>query len=212
MKPGKEELLNAVTHGIGLLFSVAGLPVLITLAVLRGNAWHVVACSVFGASLVLLYAASTLYHALSWPKVKRIFMILDHSAIFLLIAGTYTPFTLVNLRGTWGWSIFGVIWGLALLGIFAKALIADRFLILSTLLYIAMGWLVVVAWVPLTQALPAFALKLLVAGGVAYTAGTVFFGMRRLPFHHAIWHLFVLAGSVLHYFAVLVAVAPPPGA
>ena len=210
--PHAEELANALTHGLGLLLSVAGLPVLLSRAILQGTAWHVVSCSVFGASLVLLYAASTLYHAFPWPGVKRFFQILDHSAIFLLIAGTYTPFMLVNLRGPWGWSIFGVIWALALLGIFTKILIADRFLLLSTLVYIAMGWLVVVAWIPVTQTLPALSLELLVAGGVAYTAGTVFFGMRPLPFHHAIWHLFVLAGSVLHYFAVLVAVAPAAGA
>lgn len=210
--PDAEEIANALTHGLGLLLSVVGLPVLLTRAVLAGSAWHVVSCAVFGTSLVLLYAASTLYHAFPWPRLKRIFMIVDHSAIYLLIAGTYTPFMLVNLRGPWGWSIFGVIWGLALVGIFTKILIADRFLLLSTLVYIAMGWLVVVAWIPVTQALPSLALGLLVAGGVAYTAGTIFFGMRPLPFHHAIWHLFVLLGSVLHFFAVLVAVTPAPGA
>ncbi len=209
--PHAEELANALTHGLGLLLSVVGVPYLLGRAILAGTAWHVVSCSVFAASLVLLYSASTLYHAFPWPKVKRVLMILDHSAIFLLIAGTYTPFMLVNLRGPWGWSLFGVIWGLALLGIFTKILIADRFLLLSTLVYIAMGWLVVIAWIPVTQALPGLSLGLLVAGGVAYTAGTVFFGMRPLPFHHAIWHLFVLAGSVLHFFAVFVAVKPPAG-
>ncbi len=209
MKPWTEELANAVTHGIGLALSVAGLPVLVTLAVLRGNVWHVVSCSIFGATLVLLYAASTLYHSIPWPKAKQVFHVLDHSAIYLLIAGTYTPFTLVSLRGPWGWTLFGVIWGLAAAGIAFKTFFTGRFSIASTLVYILMGWLIVIAPWPLLSSFPPLGLWLLFGGGVSYTLGTIFFGMQRMPLHHAVWHIFVLAGSILHFFAVLFTVVPP---
>jgi hemolysin III len=204
-----EEIANAVTHGIGLLLSVAGFVVLLVLAALRGTAWHIVACSIYGATLICLYAASTLYHAVISPRIKRALRIFDHSAIFLLIAGTYTPFVLINLRGPWGWSLFGVIWGLALAGILFKFWFVGRFGFLSTAVYIAMGWLVVIAAKPVVAHVPFTALVWLLAGGLAYTAGVIFYASRRIPYSHAIWHLFVLAGSTCHYFAILSTVIPP---
>jgi hemolysin III len=207
-RDGLEELANSVTHGIGLLLSLAGLPVLVTLAALRGNAWTVVSCSVFGSSLVLLYLASTLYHSFQGPRVKHTLRVIDHSAIFILIAGTYTPFTLVSLRGPWGWSLFGVEWGLALTGIVAKYFVVHRFAIASTMIYIMMGWIIVIAVKPVLAAIPPEGIAFLFMGGVAYTLGTIFFAWHKLPLNHAIWHLFVLAGSIFHFFAVLVTVIP----
>jgi hemolysin III len=204
-----EEIANAITHGIGLLLSIAGFVVLLVLAALRGTAWHIVACSIYGATLICLYTASTLYHAVISPRVKRALRIFDHSAIYLLIAGTYTPFLLVSLRGPWGWSLFGVIWGLALVGVLFKFWFVERFAILSTAVYIAMGWLVVIAAKPVITHLPLTAIIWLLAGGLAYTGGVIFFAAKRIPYSHAIWHLFVLAGSICHYFAVLSTVIPP---
>jgi hemolysin III len=204
-----EEIANAITHGIGLLLSIAGFVVLLVLAALRGTAWHIVACSIYGATLICLYAASTLYHAVISPRVKRALRIFDHSAIYLLISGTYTPFLLVSLRGPWGWSLFGVIWGLALAGVLFKFWFVERFAILSTAVYIAMGWLVVIAAKPVISHLPLTAIIWLLAGGLAYTGGVIFFAAKRIPYSHAIWHLFVLAGSICHYFAVLSTVIPP---
>jgi hemolysin III len=204
-----EEIANVITHGIGLLLSIAGFVVLLVLAALRGTAWHIVACSIYGATLICLYAASTLYHAVISPRVKRALRIFDHSAIYLLIAGTYTPFLLVSLRGPWGWSLFGVIWGLALAGVLFKFWFVERFAILSTAVYIAMGWLVVIAAKPVITHLPLTAIIWLLAGGLAYTGGVIFFAAKRIPYSHAIWHLFVLAGSICHYFAVLSTVIPP---
>ena len=204
-----EEIANAITHGIGLLLSIAGFVVLLVLAALRGTAWHIVACSIYGATLICLYTASTLYHAVISPRVKRALRIFDHSAIYLLIAGTYTPFLLVSLRGPWGWSLFGVIWGLALVGVLFKFWFVERFAILSTVVYIAMGWLVVIAAKPVITHLPLTAIIWLLAGGLAYTGGVIFFAAKRIPYSHAIWHLFVLAGSICHYFAVLSTVIPP---
>ena len=201
-----EELANAVTHGIGLVLSVTGLVILVVLAAMRGSAWRIVGCAVYGATLVCLYAASTLYHGISCSRWKRALKIFDHSAIYLLIAGTYTPFLLVNLRGAWGWSLFGVIWGLALAGIVFKFWFVDHFQILSTTVYLLMGWLAVVAVRPLLQLLPFSGLVWLAAGGLLYTAGVVFFACRRIPYHHVVWHVFVLAGSTCHYFAVLYSV------
>ena len=197
-----EEIANSLTHGLGLVLSIAGLSVLVTFGALHGDAWTVVGCAVFGASLVLLYAASTLYHALRAPRVKWWLRVLDHGAIFLLIAGTYTPFLLVSLRGPWGWSLFGVIWVLAVAGIVLKLFFTGRFRLLSTLIYLFMGWLALAAFKPLVEVLPHGSLVMLLAGGVAYTAGTLFYMWKRLPYHHAVWHLFVLAGSVCHFFAV----------
>ena len=204
-----EEIANAITHGIGLLLSIAGFVVLLVLAALRGTAWHIVACSIYGATLICLYTASTLYHAVISPRVKRALRIFDHSAIYLLIAGTYTPFLLVSLRGPWGWSLFGVIWGLALVGVLFKFWFVERFAILSTVVYIAMGWLVVIAAKPVITHLSLTAIIWLLAGGLAYTGGVIFFAAKRIPYSHAIWHLFVLAGSICHYFAVLSTVIPP---
>ena len=198
----REELANALTHGAGIVASVAGGATLVTLASLHGDVRQVVSAAVFSATLVLLYTASTLYHAFRDTRLKARLKVLDHCAIFLLIAGTYTPFTLIALSGRWGWSLFGVIWGLAAIGIVFKLFFTGRFRLLSTLIYVAMGWLVIVAIVPLARALPAWSMALLVAGGVAYTAGTFFYHRPGLPYAHAIWHLFVLTGSGLHFAAV----------
>lgn len=200
--------MNAVTHGIGLLLSVAALVLLVVFAALRGNAWHVTACAIFGTALVLAYLTSTAYHSVRREEWKRALRKLDHAAIFVLIAGTYTPFLLVNLRGAWGWSLFGVIWSLAAAGIVLKFWFTGRFRILSTAVYIIMGWLIIVAVVPLLQSVESGGLWLLLAGGLSYTAGTIFYLWRKLPFHHAVWHLFVLGGSVCHFFAVFGYVVP----
>ena len=178
------------------------------LAALHGTARHVVGAAIFGATLVLLYTMSTLYHALRNPRAKRVFKILDHSAIYLLIAGTYTPFCLATLRGGWGWSLFGVVWGLAAAGVVFKSVFIGRFEILSTAVYLAMGWMVMVAAVPLWRALPAPGMAWLMAGGACYTLGVAFYAWHRLKFHHAVWHLFVLGGSLCHVVAVLGSVIP----
>lgn len=203
-----EELVNALTHGMGLLLSVAGMVLLIVFAALRGSAWHVVSCSIYGATLVLLFNFSTLYHLARVGRAKRIFQVLDHSAIFLLIAGTYTPFLLVTLRGGWGWSLFGVIWALCVVGIVCETTIARRFELISLPVYIGMGWLIVLAIRPLLQVLPTGGAVLLVSGGLAYTVGAAFYAMERIPFAHGVWHLFVLAGSVCHWCAVMFFVIP----
>jgi hemolysin III len=203
-----EEIASAITHGIGTAASVTGLAVLTTVAATRGDAWHVVSVSIFGVTLVLLYAASTLYHGLPLGRAKAIFRVLDHSAIYLLIAGTYTPFALVSLRGPWGWSLLGVIWGCALVGILLRTTFGAQWRVARVILYVAMGWAGVVAIRPMIAAVPASGLALVALGGLAYTVGIAFYGWRRLPYHHAVWHLFVLAGSALHYFAVLLYVVP----
>ncbi len=203
-----EEIANSLTHGFGLLLSVAGLVVLVVLAALRGTAWHIVSCAVYGATLVTLYSASTLYHGVRGARAKRVLRIIDHSAIYLLIAGTYTPFALVTLRGAWGWSLFGVVWGLALLGILWKIWFVDRFTVVSTTVYLLMGWLAVIAAKPLWAALPAGGIAWILAGGSCYTAGVVFFAWRKLPYAHTVWHLFVVAGSICHFLAVLLYVIP----
>jgi hemolysin III len=197
-----EELAHSVTHGIGFVAGVAGLVALVIMAAGKGDPWRIVACSIYASTLVLLYAASTLYHALSSTRARHVFQVLDHSAIFLLIAGTYTPFALVSLRGPWGWTIFGIVWVLAIGGIVAKAVFGTRWQILSTVLYICMGWTVVIAAKPIVTHLAPGCLAWLLAGGLAYTGGVVFYAWNRLRYSHAIWHLFVLAGSVCHYVAV----------
>ncbi len=204
----RHELANSATHGLGLALSVSGCAVLVTLAALRGNAWHIVACSIYGGTLVLLYGASTFYHSVRSRRLKRILRIVDHSSIYLLIAGTYTPFTLVLLRGGWGWTLFGLVWGLSLAGILLKVWFVDRLPVVSTLVYVAMGWLVIIAIKPVVAVVPLAAILWLLAGGLFYTAGVGFFAWEKLPYHHAIWHLFVLGGSVCHYFAVLYYVVP----
>lgn len=205
-----EEIAHSVTHGIGVLLSIAGLAVLVAFAALRGDAWHIVGCSIFGATLVLAYTASTVYHAIpgTFQRAKKVLRVLDHAAIYLLIAGTYTPFTLVNLRGPWGWTLFGVVWGMAVAGIVFKATLIGRLRVLSVAFYVVMGWLVLIAARPLGRAVGLGGLVLLIAGGVVYTLGVAFYAWKRLPYHHAIWHGFVLAGSTLHFFAVLFYVVP----
>ncbi len=204
-----EELANTVTHGIGLALSLVGFVVLLVLAVMRGSAWHIVSCAIYGSTLVCLYAASTLYHGIASPRLKRVLKVFDHSAIFLLIAGTYTPFLLVNLRGGWGWSLLGIVWGLAMAGIIFKFLFVDHFKILSTAVYLLMGWLALIAVKPLLVLVPLGGLLWLLAGGLLYTSGVVFYAWKRIPYNHVIWHVFVLAGSACHYFAVLRSVLPP---
>lgn len=198
----REELANAITHAIGIALSVAGLALLVTTASLHGDAWQVVSVAIFGATLVLLYTASTLYHSFRQPETKRLLRKFDHAGIFLLIAGTYTPFLLVSLRGPWGWSLFGVVWGLGIAGVVMKFWLAGRFKVLSTLIYLGMGWIVVIALQPMLEAVPAGGLWLLLAGGLCYTGGTVFYLWKRLPYHHAVWHLFVLAGSICHWASI----------
>ena len=203
-----EEIASSIIHGVGTLLAVAGLAVLTAFASLHGSARHVVGCSIFGLTLILLYTSSTLYHSIPQPRAKAVFRALDHSAIFLLIAGTYTPFSLVNLRGPWGWSLLGVVWGLAILGIVLRVTLRQRPAAAFGGLYIGMGWCVVVAVKPLLAAVAPGGLLLLVSGGLVYTAGVAFYAWQRLPYHHAIWHGFVFVGSTLHYFAVLFYVVP----
>ncbi len=203
-----EEIANSITHGVGILLAIGGLGVLTAFSSLYGNAWHIVSCSIFGFSLIFQYATSTLYHSIQLPRVKPVLRILDHIAIFVLIAGTYTPFTLVNMRGPWGWSIFGVIWGLALLGILLEITSLRRFRSAAITLYLLMGWVVLTAIKPLVATVKTGGLILLLIGGLAYTGGVAFYLWRSLPYNHAIWHLCVLTGSTLHFFAVLFYVIP----
>lgn len=207
-----EEIAHAATHGVGLVLSVVALSLLVVFASLRGDPWHIVSSSIYGTTLVLLYAASTFYHATSSPRVKGVFRSLDHAAIYLLIAGTYTPFTLVNLRGGWGWTLFGLVWGLALFGVMLEAFAKQRVRVLSLVLYLGLGWLAAIAIKPLLDSVAPGGLVLLLLGGLAYSGGVVFYSWRRLPYHHAIWHVFVLVGSVSHFFAVLFYVIPGPSA
>lgn len=203
-----DELANCITHGIGLLLSALGALALVVLVAIHGSARHVVTCVIYASTLVLMYTASTLYHGVRVPRAKRVLRIVDHSAIYLLIAGTYTPFALVEIGGGWGWTLFGLAWGLTVAGITWKAFFTHRFAVVSGILYVMMGWMVVIAIRPLLQRVPAGAIAWLLAGGIAYTAGLVFFAGKRIQHHHAIWHVFVLAGSICHYIAVLRYVVP----
>jgi hemolysin III len=198
-----EEVAHSVTHGIGLLGAVAGLVLLLVLAAATRDPWRITACAIYASTLVLLYGTSTLYHALSATRARDVFRVLDHSAIYLLIAGTYTPFALVSLRGPWGWTLLAIVWSLALAGVTMKAVFGARWPIISTALYIAMGWVVIIAVKPLVAHVPPAGIAWLVAGGLAYTGGVVFYAWTKLRYSHAIWHLFVLAGSVCHYIAVV---------
>ena len=192
-----------VTHGVGLLMAVAAVPVLVVLGALRGTPVHVASFAIYGATLVLVYATSTAYHAAQRPRLKRLFRILDHAAIYLLIAGTYTPVTLISLRGPWGWTLLSLVWVLAVGGCLFKLFFVGRYPALSTTLYLVMGWLVVVAIGPVVESVPAVGLAWLLAGGLSYTVGVVFFTWERVPYNHAVWHLFVIAGSACHYVAML---------
>lgn len=198
-----EEIANSISHGIGFLASLVGAPFLIAAAVREGSTWNVVGASIFVASMALLYLSSTLYHAFPHERVKRIFWTFDHGAIYLLIAGTYTPFTLGVLRGGWGWTLFGLVWGMAILGITLKAVGRIRHPVLSTVLYLAMAWLIVIAVRPLSQHLPLPGLIWLGAGGFFYTAGVGFYAAKKVRYSHLVWHFFVLAGTACHYFGIL---------
>ena len=199
----EEEIANSLTHGAGLIAFTFGLPILVATAARRGDAMQVIGCAVFALCLVLLYAASTVYHALPHSRAKQLFRTLDHVAIYLVIAGSYTPFLLGVLRGPFGWTLFAVVWGLAALGILHKVLLGMRFPRASTAFYLGMGWLAVVAIGPITQRVPSEGLAWLAAGGLLYTVGVVFYAWKRLRYGHAIWHLFVLGGSACHFVAVL---------
>ncbi len=200
--PIGEEIANSITHGLGFVLSIAGLAVLVTLAAVRGTVWHVVACSIYGTTLVLLYLSSTLYHAIQAPRAKRVFRVFDHSAIYLLIAGTYTPFVLITLRGPLGWTLFGLQWGLALAGILFKSLTREGYEIASTIVYALMGWMGIVGIRSMYVSLTWGGIAWILAGGLFYTVGILFFALNR-RYCHAIWHVFVLAGSVCHFCAVL---------
>ncbi|WP_070119432.1 PAQR family membrane homeostasis protein TrhA [Bacillus marinisedimentorum] len=199
----KEELVNAVTHGVGVLLSIAALVLLIVYASMEGTAWHVVSFTIYGVTMLILYASSTLVHSFPEGKVKDVFEFCDHAAIYLFIAGTYTPLLLVVIRGALGWTLFGIVWGIAIAGVVFKAFFVKKFLFTSTLLYVFMGWIIIFAWGPLVESFSAAGLWLLVAGGITYTVGTVFYVWRGFPYHHAVWHVFVLAGSAVHFFAIL---------
>jgi hemolysin III len=205
----REEIANALTHGVGATAALAGGAVLITLAARFGDGWQLTGAVVFGLCLLLLYIASTLYHAIQHPVVKARLKVFDHCAIYLLIAGTYTPFTLIGLRGALGWWLFTAIWALALAGVIFKLFFTGRFKLLSTLIYVGMGWLVLAAIVPVFRALDAWTFGWLLAGGVCYTLGTFFYHRPTMRYSHAVWHMFVIAGSVCHYVSVMAQVVPP---
>lgn len=199
----REEKANAIIHGIGALLSIAALIILIVSAVARGTAWHVVSFTLFGVTMLLLYTSSTLVHGFPAGRAKDIFEIMDHSAIYFFIAGTYTPFLFLAVKGTIGWTLFGIVWGLAIAGTVFKAYFVKRFLHTSTLLYVVMGWLMVFAWKPLLENVSTQGLIYLAIGGVLYTVGAVFYVWRGFTYHHAVWHVFVLAASIFHFFAVM---------
>ncbi|WP_017726929.1 PAQR family membrane homeostasis protein TrhA [Halalkalibacterium ligniniphilum] len=204
----REEIANAITHGIGVLLSIAALALLVVYASLYGDVWHIVSFSIYGATMLILYFSSTMLHSLPKGKVKDLFEIFDHAAIYLFIAGSYTPVLFIVVQGTLGWTLFGIVWGLATIGIIFKVFFVKRFLFMSTLFYILMGWLAIFAIRPIIEVLPPAGIAFLIAGGICYTVGTIFYVWRGFPFHHAVWHLFVLAGSVLHFFLVFFYILP----
>lgn len=203
------QILNTLTPALGLFLSLPGLVLLVAQAATNGNGWHLVSFTIYGTTLVISYAAFTLYHIFKFhERWGKIFKILDHSTIYLLIAGTYTPFSLVTLRGRGGWALFGTVWGVTALGVFFKINFVHKFKIVAPLIYLFMGWLIIFAIKPAIELIPWPGLKLLLAGGFFYSFGLIFYAWKRLLFHHAIWHLFVLAGSVCHYFAIYYYVIP----
>jgi len=204
----KEEILNIATHGIGFLLSIAALVLLVVFASIYGDAWHIVSYSIYGTSLVILYLASTLFHWSTKPSRRLKLNIFDHASIYILIAGTYTPLLLVTLRGPWGWSLFGVVWGMAIVGIVLKFFFTGRFNKLSTLAYVIMGWVVLIALKPLIDNLSTPGLIWLSIGGVSYSIGAVFFLLNKVPYNHAIFHLFVLGGSIAHFVTIFWYVLP----
>lgn len=199
----EEELSNSITHGIGVLLSIAALVILIVFASLYGNIWHIVGFTLFGTTMVLLYTSSTLLHALKPGRAKDFFEIMDHTSIYFFIAGTYTPFLFIAVKGWIGWTLFGIVWGLAVAGTVFKSFFVKKYLYTSTLLYVVMGWLIVFVWNDLAASLQPTGLILLAAGGICYTVGAVFYMWQLFKHHHAVWHVFVLAGTVCHFFAVL---------
>lgn len=203
-----EEIANSITHGIGALLSIAALVILIVYSSIYGNAWHVVSFTLFGATMVLLYFSSTLVHSFPRGKVKNLFEVFDHSSIYFFIAGTYTPFLFLAIKGWLGWTLFGIVWGLAIGGTVFKAFFVKKYLFTSTILYVVMGWLIVFAWSKLVENVHPNGILLLVIGGILYTVGAVFYVWRGFKFHHAVWHLFVLAGTATHFFAVLFYLLP----
>lgn len=203
-----EEIFNAVTHGIGSMLSVAGCVILIVVSVFSGSAWNVVSCTIFGSSLIILYTMSTLYHSITNEKAKKVFRILDHATIFLLIAGTYTPITLVTLHGPWGWTLFGIVWGAAVLGIVLNSISIEKFKWFSLICYIAMGWVIFVAIKPFMENIHKHGFLFLCIGGACYTVGIIFYLMKKVKFMHSVWHIFTVAGSIMHYFMVLFYIAP----
>lgn len=198
-----EEIANSITHGVGIGLSIAALVILVVLASKRGDAWRIVSFSIYGATLILLYLSSTLYHGFVNPKIKNIFRILDHSAIYLLIAGSYTPITLTFMRGAWGWTLFGIIWGIAIGGITVTILLLDKLKALLVLSYVAMGLIVVIAFKPMIEMVPRGMIAWLFIGGACYLLGIIFYLWKRLPYHHPIWHIFVLGGSISHFLGIL---------
>ena len=201
-----EEIFSSVTHGIGSLLAIGGTAVLIVLAAIYSDAWSVVGCAIFGASLIVLYCMSTLYHAITNPKAKSFFRIMDHNTIFFLIAGTYTPITISILRGAIGWVLFGIVWGAAVLGIVLNSIDLEKFRKPSVVCYIAMGWVIIFAVKPLMDAMNSTSLWLLIGGGVFYTVGVIFYAIKKVRYFHSIWHIFTLLGSVCHYFSILLAI------
>lgn len=203
-----EEIANSVTHGIGALLSVAGLTLMLMLAVTEHDATRIASSIIYGSTLILLFLLSTLYHSFKHHSVKEIFQTLDHCAIYLLIAGTYTPFLLISLKGAWGYSLMAVIWGLAVFGIVFKLCCRERFPKISLITYLLMGWLIVIAATEMIARVPLGGLVLLAVGGLVYTIGTIFYAWDRMPYNHAVWHLFVLGGSICHFFAIYSYVIP----
>ncbi len=207
-----EEKTNIISHAIGLVLSLLGLVLLLVRASLYGNAWHVVSAGVFGASLISLFAASTFYHSAKDPKLRSRLRIIDHATIYVLIAGTYTPFTLVTLHGSTGWMIFTASWGMALVGITLKLFFTGKYNVISTLMYVFMGWIIVFALIPLINNLSTQGLAWLLAGGVAYTTGAILYSIKQIKFNHAIFHMFVLLGGFCHFVSIYFYVLPPPSA
>jgi hemolysin III len=198
-----EEIANSIVHGIGAGLSITALALLVVFSARTGDAWRIVSSSIYGSTLVFLYMSSTMYHGLAHPGAKRLFKIFDHASIFLLIAGTYTPIALVTLRGPWGWTIFGLIWAMAIGGILAKIFFIGKFKGLSVAIYIAMGWLIVIAINPLLKVAPPGLMTWMLIGGLCYTFGVIFYALKKPLYFHFVWHLFVLAGSICHFFGIL---------
>ncbi len=206
--PKVEEILNIITHGLGLLLSIAALVILVVFASIRGDAWHIVSFTIYGVCLVVLYLASTLFHSVRKQSLRNKLNIFDHSAIYFLIAGTYTPFLLVTIRGPWGWSLFGVIWGLAIGGLFFKLFYTGKYDLISAIIYVIMGWLIIIALKPMNENFSREGMLWLLGGGISYSIGVVFYLLHKLPYNHAIFHIWVLLGSFAHFVAVFRYVLP----